>query len=69
MADGKLETITGAVNLFILLLVITLGGSTYNGNTNGSYVLGWLCVSQVSFFYLLILFVKFRHIPALERDL
>lgn len=70
MADGKLETISSCGNLFILLLMITLGGHLYNGpNTDGPKVLGWICVAQTCFFYLLVLLVKFVYIPSIEREL
>jgi hypothetical protein len=70
MADGKLETIAGITNLFILLMIITLASTTYNGlGTNGANVLGWISVSQACFFYLLIAFIKFKLVPSLEKDL
>jgi hypothetical protein len=70
MVEGKIETFSSIVNLFILLLIITLGGSLYNGvETNGAYVLGWICVSQVSFFYMVLIYIKFRYIPSIEEKL
>jgi hypothetical protein len=70
MVEGKMETLSTIVNLFILLLIITLGGTLYNGaKTNGSYVLGWICVFQVCFFYIGLIYIKFRYIPSIERKL
>jgi hypothetical protein len=70
MVDGRFETISNCTDLFILLLVITLGSTTYNGTgTNGPYVLGWICVAQVCFFYLVIVLIKFLYIPYIEREL
>jgi hypothetical protein len=70
MADGRLETISSCINLLVLLLLLTLGGTLYNGKTtNGAWVLGWIMIAQVGFFYLLVLLVKFIYIPSIERDI
>lgn len=70
MAEGKLETISSCINLFVLLLIITLGGHLYNGaNTNGPEVLGWIMIAQVCFFYVLVALVKFVYMPSIEREL
>lgn len=70
MAEGKLESIASTVNLFVLLLILSLGGHNYNGKgTNGPEVLGWICVSQVCLFYLLVAIVKFKIVPSIETEL
>ncbi len=46
--------------------MLTIGSEAYNGTgTNGGNVLGWICVVQVCFFYLLLLIVKFLYIPSI----
>lgn len=70
MADGKLETLSSCVNLFNLLLILTLGSTAYNGpDTNGAEVLGWICVAQVCLCYMIILAIKFGVIPCIESEL
>jgi hypothetical protein len=50
--------------------MLTLGSTTFNGaGTNGSEVLGWICVSQVSLLYSVLIYIKFRHIPSIEAEL
>jgi hypothetical protein len=70
MVDCKIETLASIVNLFLLFLMVTLGGPLYNSaNSNGVYALGWIAVSQVVIFYLLLIYIKLRLIPSIERQL
>lgn len=70
MAESKMETICSAINLMVLLLIITLASTTYNGpETDGPKVLGWIMIAQVCFIYVLILIVKFAYIPYIERQI
>jgi hypothetical protein len=70
MVDGKLESLSSCVNLFILLLIFTLASPAYNGpETNGAEVLGWICVAQVCLFYTIIFAIKFGLIPCIESEL
>lgn len=57
------------MNLFILLLVLTLGGKTYNHTTAGAVALGWICVGQIVFAYFLVAIVKVCVIPRKEKEL
>ena len=53
-----------------MLILLTLGSEAYNGKgTNGAQVLGWICVAQVAFFYVLIICLKCTLIPSIEADL
>ena len=64
LAEGRLESIAGILNLFILMLIESLASKTYNnGDTNGVLILGWISVAQVCLFYLLVAIVKFWSVP------
>lgn len=66
MAEGRLESIAGIVNLFILMLIESLASKTYNnGDSNGVLILGWISIAQVCLFYLLVAIVKFGYVPRL----
>lgn len=68
MADSRLESITTILNLFILLLVLSLVASKYNGpNPDGLKVLGWTTVSITVICYLFGFVVKIWYVPCLER--
>lgn len=70
MVEGRLESIAGIINLFILMLIESLGGKTYNGQqSKGVLILGWMCIGQVCLVYVLVVLLKFVYIPHLECEL
>lgn len=69
LADGRLESMAGIMNLFLLMLIESLGSKLYNGpDSNAPVVIGWISVAQVSFAYLLVVIVKFCYVPKLQAE-
>jgi hypothetical protein len=66
LAEGRLESMAGILNLFLLMLIESLGSKAYNGSdSDAPVILGWISVAQVGLAYLLVVFVKFWYVPRL----
>lgn len=60
----------GIINLFIFMMMDTLGGRILNGPTSdGILYLGWFGVGQVCLLYLSVVIVKCFYLPRLEQEL